>query len=53
MNRRSSIAADGGRVCCMGSVWWKEQNRKEEMRPFCPRPVRIRVNRPIEPTRPR
>nr|DAD49204.1 TPA_asm: hypothetical protein HUJ06_019141 [Nelumbo nucifera] len=27
-------------------------NRMVEMRHFCPRPIRIRVNRPIEPTRP-
>nr|DAD44871.1 TPA_asm: hypothetical protein HUJ06_003101 [Nelumbo nucifera] len=44
MNRRSSVATDGRRVWCMGSVWWKELsrgNKIEEMRPFrlCSKPV--------------
>nr|DAD34646.1 TPA_asm: hypothetical protein HUJ06_005286 [Nelumbo nucifera] len=45
MNRWNSIAADGGRVWCMGRIRWKKlsENRIEEMRPFCPRPIRIHV----------
>nr|DAD18270.1 TPA_asm: hypothetical protein HUJ06_019733 [Nelumbo nucifera] len=48
MNCRSSIAADGGRVWCMGRFGGRSshENRMEEMRPFCPRSVRIRMNRP-------
>nr|DAD28141.1 TPA_asm: hypothetical protein HUJ06_029609 [Nelumbo nucifera] len=64
MIRRSSVAADGGRVWCMGRVRWKEIEERNQINgAFClcsrpvrargHKPVRRRVNRSIEPTRPR